>query len=157
MEVPRLGVESELQLLFYNTATATSDPSCIYGLHHSSWQRQILNPRSKSRDWTCILIHISWVHNLLSHNGNSRMNHLWPSLWQSLYSQAYVGMEISVKNHCLNVFCRRTMIECCCEQLGFWLIHRPSCYKLVIFITWSVILTIAWPCPLITGMNVDSL
>ena len=29
MEVPRLGVESELQLLAYTTATATQDPSHI--------------------------------------------------------------------------------------------------------------------------------
>ena len=30
MEVLRLGVESELQLLVYATATAMQDPSCIY-------------------------------------------------------------------------------------------------------------------------------
>ena len=39
MEVPRLGVESEPQLLAYTTATATPDPSCIWVLHHSL-QRQ---------------------------------------------------------------------------------------------------------------------
>ena len=37
MEVPRLGVESELQLLVYTTFTAMQDPSCIFDLHHSSW------------------------------------------------------------------------------------------------------------------------
>ena len=36
MEVPRLGVESELQLLAYTTVTVTSDLSCICYLHHSS-------------------------------------------------------------------------------------------------------------------------
>ena len=36
MEVPRLGVESELKLLAYATATATRDPSHIWELHHSS-------------------------------------------------------------------------------------------------------------------------
>ena len=36
MEVPRLGVKSELQLLAYATATATPDLSCICILHHSS-------------------------------------------------------------------------------------------------------------------------
>ena len=40
MEVPRLAVESELQLLAY---IATPDPSCDRNLHHSSQQRQILN------------------------------------------------------------------------------------------------------------------
>ena len=32
------------------------------GLHHSSQKRQILNPLSKPRDRTCILINISRVH-----------------------------------------------------------------------------------------------
>ena len=30
MEVPRVGVESELQLLAYAAATVMPDPSCIY-------------------------------------------------------------------------------------------------------------------------------
>ena len=44
MEVPRLGVQSELELLAYTTATATWDPSHVCNLHHSSRQRRILNP-----------------------------------------------------------------------------------------------------------------
>ena len=36
MEVPRLGVETELQLPAYATATATLDLSLICDLHHSS-------------------------------------------------------------------------------------------------------------------------
>ena len=36
MEVPRLGVDSELQVLAYTTATATQDLSLICDLHHSS-------------------------------------------------------------------------------------------------------------------------
>ena len=50
MEVPRLGVESELQLQAYTTATATPDLSCVFDLHHSSQQSQILNPLSGARD-----------------------------------------------------------------------------------------------------------
>ena len=52
MEVPRLGVESELQLPAYTTATATSDPSSICDLHRSSWQHRILNPLSEARGGT---------------------------------------------------------------------------------------------------------
>ena len=55
MEVPGQGVESELQLLAYPTATAMLDPSRICGLHHSSWQHQILNPLSKARVQSHIL------------------------------------------------------------------------------------------------------
>ena len=50
MEVPTLGVKSELQLLAYTMATATQDPSCICNLHHSSGQHQILNPLREARD-----------------------------------------------------------------------------------------------------------
>ena len=42
MEVPSLGVKSELELPAY--ATATRDPSHICDPRHSSWQCQILNP-----------------------------------------------------------------------------------------------------------------
>ena len=35
MEIPRLGVVSEIQLPAYTTATATWDPSHIYDIHHS--------------------------------------------------------------------------------------------------------------------------
>ena len=55
MEVPRLGVESELQLQAYNTATATPDPSHILDLHCSLQQSWILNPPSKARDQTRVL------------------------------------------------------------------------------------------------------
>ena len=39
-EVPRPGVESELRLPAYSTATAIQDPSRVYNLHHSSQQCQ---------------------------------------------------------------------------------------------------------------------
>ena len=52
MEVPRLGVQSELQLLAYASATAMPDPSSACDLHHSSRQCWILNPLSEARDQT---------------------------------------------------------------------------------------------------------
>ena len=61
MEVPRLGVESELQVLAYTTATATQNLSYAYNIYHSSQQHQILNPLSGARDQTCILMDLSWV------------------------------------------------------------------------------------------------
>ena len=62
MEVPRLGVELELHLLAYATATATQHPRRICNPHHSSWQRQILNPLSEARDRTQVLTDTSLVH-----------------------------------------------------------------------------------------------
>ena len=62
MEVPGLGVESELWLLTYTTATATQDLSRICDLHHSSQQWWLFNPLSRARDWTCVLTDASQIH-----------------------------------------------------------------------------------------------
>ena len=61
MGVPRLGVESELQLPAYTTATARRDPSRICHLHHSSQQHWILNPLRKAMDLIGILVDTSRI------------------------------------------------------------------------------------------------
>ena len=61
MEVPRLGAESELQLPAYTTTITTQNPSHICDSHHSSWQRWILNPLSKAKDRTHLLMDTSQV------------------------------------------------------------------------------------------------
>ena len=50
MEVLRLGVESELQLPVYTTATATQDMSQVCNLHHISQQYWIPNILNEARD-----------------------------------------------------------------------------------------------------------
>ena len=60
MEVPRLGVTSELQLLAYTTATAMPDLSHVCDL---PFLRPGIKPASSWR--------LCWVLNLLSHHGNS--------------------------------------------------------------------------------------
>ena len=72
MEVPRLGIESELQLPAYTIATATTlDPNRICDLHHSSRQCRIHNPLSEDRARTCHLMVPSRDLFLLHHDGNS--------------------------------------------------------------------------------------
>ena len=61
MDVPSLGVESELQLLAYTTAMTMQDPSHVCELHHSSWQCCILNPLNKARDQTLIPMDTSQI------------------------------------------------------------------------------------------------
>ena len=61
MEVPGLGVKSEPQPPAYTRATAMPDPSRVCSLHHSSQQRQVLNPPSEARDRTHILMDPSQV------------------------------------------------------------------------------------------------
>ena len=58
----RLGVQLELQLPAYTTATATPYLSHICDLHHGSWKYWILNPLSEPRNQTQDLMDTSWVH-----------------------------------------------------------------------------------------------
>ena len=61
MEVPLLGVESELQLPACVTVTATPVLSRVCNLYHSSWQHHILNPLHEARDQTHVLVDTSRV------------------------------------------------------------------------------------------------
>ena len=67
MDIPRSGAESELQL----PATATPDPSRICDLHHNLCPPWILNPLSKARGQTHILMDPSRVCKQLSLKENS--------------------------------------------------------------------------------------
>ena len=57
----RVGVESELQLPAYATATSMPDLSRVCDLHCSSRQRRILNPPMGARGQTRILMDKGWV------------------------------------------------------------------------------------------------
>ena len=61
IEVPRLGVESKLQLLACTTATATRALSCVCNLHHILRQRWIFNPPSEASDGILILMDASQI------------------------------------------------------------------------------------------------
>lgn len=60
MKLPRLGDKSELQLLAYDTATATPDPSRICDLRHSAAHSNT-GSLSRARDQTRILMDTHWV------------------------------------------------------------------------------------------------
>ena len=70
IEVSRLEVESELQLLAYATATATTDQSLVCDLLHTPQQHWVLNPLSEARDRSRILMDTSHLFPL-SLDGNS--------------------------------------------------------------------------------------
>ena len=61
MEVPRLEVKLELQLLAYTTATAMQDLCCFCDLPHSLGQLWIPDPLSEARDQTHILMDTSQI------------------------------------------------------------------------------------------------
>ena len=79
-------LEMELQLLADATATAMTDLSCVYVLHHNLQQCRILNPLSKARDWTCIVM------------DNSSICYCWATMW-------------SPKWHILNIVHTENILE----------------------------------------------
>ena len=107
MEVPRLGVESELQLLAYTTATATLDPSCVCDPCCSLQQCQILSPLIKARDQTHILretISVSYTH--------------WATRWtlqiqQELFKKSPAPTFVQLQSifHCSQQYLFKTYIQ----------------------------------------------
>ena len=73
MEVPRLGVKSELQLPAYITATAMRDSSHVCNLHPSSQPRWIPNPLIEARDCACILVDTSQIRFCYATTGTSQI------------------------------------------------------------------------------------
>ena len=47
------------------------DPSRVYDVHYSSWQRQILSPLGKARDRTCFPMDTSHIHFCWTMTGTS--------------------------------------------------------------------------------------
>ena len=102
MDVPRLGVQSELQLLAYATAIAAQGPRHICDLHHSSQQSQSLDPLSKARDRTHILRDISWILFHCTTIGNPRNSY-----------QVYISLE-----GCTNVYLLAlNIVLCLCKTI----------------------------------------
>ena len=62
MQVPRLGVKLQLQLLVYVIATALPDPSCVCNLLHNSLKCWILNLLSEARERSCVFMDASQIH-----------------------------------------------------------------------------------------------
>ena len=61
MEISSLGVNQSYSCPPSPQPQQLQDPSCIYELHHSSWQCRILNPLSEARDPTPILVDTSQI------------------------------------------------------------------------------------------------
>ena len=109
MEVPKLGVESELQLPTYSTATAKQHPCCVCTLHHSSQQYRIANPLSAVRDRTGILMYTSQIHFCCTTMGTPTSTILksclvqshWPRFWSVKSSLTIImnfkNLEISIE------------------------------------------------------------
>ena len=112
IEVPRLRVKSELQLPAYTRATATQGPSLICDLHHSSWLRRILNPRSKAQG-SNLLPHGRQSDSFpLSHDGNSSIRVLPKSKIQFpvLYSRT-PSTDVCINGIFYILMCNRLLLN----------------------------------------------
>ena len=92
MKVPWLWGKSELQLLAYTTTTATQDLSPIFDLHCNLGHHQILNPLSKGRSWTHILMDTNQVHYHWATMGTPRLTFnsvIMDRFWGPLASWVY--------------------------------------------------------------------
>ena len=92
MDIPRLGVELELQLLAY--------------LPQPQPPRQILNPLSEARDRTCILMDTSWVCYHWARKGTLARWFLWNAFKIShftLQSVSSLSNTYPLMFFCLNI------------------------------------------------------
>ena len=94
MEVPRLGVESELQMPAYTTATVTAmqDLSRVCDLHHSSWQCWILNPLSEARYQTHNLMLPSQIHFCCAMTGTPKIHLFQKNFWSSHHASVEMNL-----------------------------------------------------------------
>ena len=83
MEVPRLGVELELQLLTYTTATATQDPSRVCTLTAAHGNARSLTHWARPRP--CNLMVPSWINHCAT-TGTPALLLKWRQIfkWKSL-------------------------------------------------------------------------
>ena len=95
MEIPRLGIKSELQLLAYTTATARPDPSCVCKLTKSHALNIVQFLHAAWNPLHSIRIHFTTLHVLHC------FNH---AAWNPLHS---IGMLSAMlhKIHCIQSCC----------------------------------------------------
>ena len=129
MEVPRPGVKSELQMPAYSHSH--SKDCLICDLHHSSWQCRILNPLSKARGGTWILMDTSHFRNQPSQNGNSRGS-FNPLCWARDWTQ-YKTVSDPSCSRILNSLCHIGNSQNC----SFW-VHFNGEEVVTEFLKWRL-------------------
>ena len=79
----------------HTTDIETRDPSCVWDLHHSSWQHCIFNPLIGAKDWTRVLTDISRVHYHWATTGTSVSSRLLISLFSQRISDVILFYQNS--------------------------------------------------------------
>ena len=140
MEVPRLGVASELQLLA--TATATPDLSHICDLIHGLWQHQILNPLSEARDRTCVRMEAGQIHFSWAMMGTPPLVFIFKNLEYVLFFNEIINISFkSVNNSCLVkwikiVSCPQNDLSGLYDKLPLYIKHFCAFRSTALQLTW---------------------
>ena len=132
MELPRLGVELELQLPACTTATATQDLSGVCDPHHCSRQCRVLNPRSEARDGTCLLMDTGQIHFCCATTGTPSVGFLTPAPQRELLERAFYLLNYLSKRQGKAASSRRARLSA--------LVHLFSWFQFVAFVTGAGVL-----------------
>ena len=74
------------------------DLSHVFDLQHSLWQLWILNPLSKARDQTHILMDSGWVHYLRAMMGTPSWQYFWSLSWLSFFAKSRKTTSRSIQS-----------------------------------------------------------
>ena len=91
-------------------ATAAGLHHSTCDLHHSSWQCQILNPLSKARDWTCVLMEASQIHFLWAMTGTPIHRHFKPNTCQA---ELFIFLTHNISLHQSIIFFISFLLHTC--------------------------------------------
>ena len=94
MEVPRLGVESELPWPVHTTVTATRDPCHVCNLYHNSQQCWISSPLMEAKDQTRILMDTGQVHLHWAQKGTPKIFFFFNALTCSIWKFPRLGVKL---------------------------------------------------------------
>ena len=125
VEFPRLGVQSELKLPAYTTATAMLDLSLICDLHHNLWQHRILNPLSEARDRTHNLMVPRQIRFCCATMGTPRtlFQSYWEAVsWALVFSKTLHKSSLTSLTSCL-------LFQWQCKIEGCWVVSTQPWSK----------------------------
>ena len=112
MEIPRLGVQSELQLPAYTIGIAMPNPSHVCDLHHSSQQLWILNPLGEAQDPLGVLMDTSPVCYSWATTGTLiLLISFWESTQYNLILHPLMWMKGTILTHSHHTFTIREAVN----------------------------------------------
>ena len=99
------------------------DPSHMCNLHHSSQQCQILNPLSRARDQTCLLMDTIWFHYCWATMGTHLLQFLTCPVINNYISAPFILWNAAQQNPGLSSFCSWGLMVVFTDKVETWLFY----------------------------------